>query len=58
MNEHTAFLTYRDDFLTYQCFASFHKITQEKARALIARGREIENEIQQLKQTQIEHTEK
>lgn len=58
MNEHAAFLLYRDEFLTYQCFATFHEMTQEKARELICRGREIEEQIQQLKQTQTEHTEK
>jgi hypothetical protein len=59
MTAHTAFLKYRDDFLTYQCFATFHKMTQEKARELIAKGREIENQIQQLKtQTQTQHTTK
>lgn len=58
MNEHNAFLKYRDEFLTYQCFAKFHRMTQEKARELIRRGREIEEQIQQLKQTQTEHTEK
>ena len=57
MTAHAAFLRYRDEFLTYQCFATFHKMTQEKARELIAKGREIENQIQQLK-TQTQHTEK
>jgi hypothetical protein len=34
-------------------------MTQEKARELIRKGREIEEQIQQLKtQTQTEHTEK
>jgi hypothetical protein len=60
MNEHAAFLRYRDEFLTYQCFATFHRMTQEKARDLIRKGREIEEQIQQLKQTQTQakHTEK
>jgi diadenosine tetraphosphate (Ap4A) HIT family hydrolase len=57
MTEHTAFLTYRDEFLSYQHFAKFHEMTQEKARELIRKGREIEEQIQQLK-TQTEHTEK
>jgi len=57
MNEHTAFLTYRDEFLSYQHFAKFHEMTQEKAFKLIRKGREIENQIQQLK-TQTKHTEK
>jgi hypothetical protein len=58
MNEHTAFLKFRDEFLTYKCFAAFNRMTQEKARELIRKGREIEDQIQQLTQTQTQHTEK
>jgi hypothetical protein len=55
MTEHSAFIEYRDEFLSYSCFAKFHRISEEKARELIAKGREVENQIQQIK-NQIQHT--
>ena len=57
MNEHTAYRIWFNDFLTTECFARYHNLTLEKARDLIRKGREIENQIQQLK-TQTEHTTK
>ncbi len=59
MNAHTAYRIWFNDFLSTEYFAEYHSLTIEKARELIRKGREIENQIQQLKtQTQTEHTEK
>ena len=59
MNEHTAYRIWFNDFLSTEYFAEYYNLTLEKARELIAKGREIENRIQQLKtQTQTEHTTK
>jgi hypothetical protein len=61
MNEHTAYRIWFNDFLSTEYFAEYYNLTLEKARELIAKGREIENQIQQLKtqtQTQTEHTTK
>jgi len=55
MTAHAAYRIWFNDFLTTECFARYHNLTLEKARELIAKGREIENQIQQLK---TEHTEK
>jgi hypothetical protein len=57
MNEHTAYRIWFNDFLSTEYFAEYHNLTLEKARELIRKGREIENQIQQLK-TQSEHTTK
>jgi hypothetical protein len=59
MNAHTAYRIWFNDFLSTEYFAEYHNLTLEKARELIAKGREIENQIQQLKtQTQTQHTTK
>lgn len=58
MTAHNAYRIWFNDFLSTECFARYHNMTQEKARELIRKGREIENQIQQLKQTQTQHTTK
>jgi hypothetical protein len=59
MTEHTAYRIWFNDFLSTEYFAEYHNITLEKARELIRKGREIEEQIQQLKtQTQTQHTTK
>jgi hypothetical protein len=55
MTAHAAYRIWFNDFLSTECFARYHNLTLEKARELIAKGREIENQIQQLK---TEHAEK
>jgi uncharacterized protein (DUF2164 family) len=57
MNEHTAYRIWFNDFISTEYFAEYYNLTLEKARELIRKGREIENQIQQLK-TQTQHTEK
>jgi hypothetical protein len=58
MTAHAAYRIWFNEFLTTECFARYHNMTQEKARELIRKGREIEWQIQQLKQTNQKHTEK
>ena len=55
MTAHAAYRIWFNDFLTTECFARYHNLTLEKARELIRKGREIENQIQQIK---TEHAEK
>lgn len=55
MTAHTAYRIWFNDFLSTEYFAEYHNLTLEKARKLIREGREIEEQIEKLKQ---EHTEK
>lgn len=55
MTAHNAFRIWFNDFLSVDCFARHHGLTLEKARQLIRDGREIEEQIEKLKQ---QHTEK
>lgn len=55
MTAHNAFRIWFNDFLSVDCFARHHGLTREKARELIREGREIEAQIEKLKQ---EHAKK
>jgi hypothetical protein len=55
MTAHAAYRIWFNDFLTTEYFAEYHNLTLEKARELIRKGREIEEQIQQLQQTQEKH---
>lgn len=50
MTAHNAFRIWFNDFLSVDCFARHHGLTLEKARQLIREGREIEEQIEKLKQ--------
>jgi hypothetical protein len=50
MTAHNAFRIWFNDFLSVDCFARHHGLTREKARELIREGREIEEQIEKLKQ--------
>ena len=58
MSAHSAYRIWFNDFLTTEYFAEYHNLTLEKARELIRKGREIEEQIQQLQQTQEKRTTK
>lgn len=51
MTAETAFRIYLNDFLSVDCFARHHRLTREKARELIQEGREIQAQIDKLKET-------
>lgn len=55
MTAENAFRIYLNDFLSVDCFARYHRLTREKARELIREGREIQAQIDKLKQ---QHTQK
>lgn len=55
MTAHNAYRIWFNDFLSTEYFAKYHDMTLEKARQLIREGREIEEQIEKLKQ---EHTKK
>lgn len=50
MTAHTAYRIWFEEFLSTEFFAEYHNITLEKARKLIREGREIEKQIDKLKQ--------
>lgn len=50
MTAHNAYRIWFNDFLSTEFFAKYHDITLEKARQLIREGREIEEQIEKLKQ--------
>jgi hypothetical protein len=59
MTAHNAFRIWFNDFLSVDCFARHHGLTREKARQLIREGREIEEQIEKLKEQHAEkHTKK
>ena len=58
MTAHAAYRIWFNDFLSTEYFAKYHNITQEKARQLIRKGREIEEQIYQIQQTQEKRTTK
>ncbi len=55
MTAHTAYRIWFNEFLSTEFFAEYHNLTLENARKLIREGREIEEQIDKLKQ---QHTEK
>jgi hypothetical protein len=55
MTAHNAYRIWFNDFLSTEYFAKYHDITLEKARQLIREGREIEEQIEKLKE---QHAEK
>ena len=55
MTPHAAYRTWFNDFLSTEYFAEYHGLTLQKARELIREGREIEEQIEKLKQ---EHAKK
>lgn len=59
MTAHNAFRIWFHEFLSVDCFARNHGLTLEKARQLIREGREIEEQIEKLKEQHAEkHTQK
>ncbi len=50
MTAHNAYRIWFNDFLSTEYFAKYHNLTLEKARQLIREGREIEEQIEKLKQ--------
>lgn len=50
MTAHNAFRIWFHEFLSVDCFARHHRLTREKARELIREGREIQAQIDKLKQ--------
>lgn len=50
MTAHNAYRIWFNDFLSTEFFAEYHNLTLEKARKLIREGREIEEQIEKLKQ--------
>ena len=50
MTAHNAYRIWFNDFLSTEFFAKYHNLTLENARQLIREGREIEEQIEKLKQ--------
>lgn len=58
MTAHDAYREWFNDFLSTEYFAKYHDMTLEKARQLIREGREIEEQIEKLKQQHSENENK